>query len=106
MPDKLTILERCGRRHHAVDPFRVVQSLIDVGRAVVPLPVHIEVVRALEGYRAAATDFFIANGTGKADLAGHRGTADDGLVKVELLDEGRDAADVGVYVQRLDVTAS
>lgn len=97
VPDQLTVLQRRRGRHHAVNPFGIIQSLVDEGRSIIPLAVHVEIVGSLERNSSAATDFFVADGAGQADLAGHRGAADDGLVQVELLDEGGDAADVTVW---------
>lgn len=102
MPDQLAVLEGRGGRHHAVDPLGIVQRLVDEWGAVCPRPVHVEIVGALERNGAAAADFFVADGAGQADLTGHGGTADDGFVEVELLDEGGDAADVGIWDGLLD----
>lgn len=43
------------------------------------------------------SDFFVADCTGERNLACHGGTADDGFVEIEFLDESGDAADVGVF---------
>lgn len=96
MPDELAVLERCGGRHHSIDPFGVVEGLVDVGGLIVPLPFHVEVVGPLERDGAAAADFFVSHGAGERDLAGHGGAADDGSVELEFADDGCDAADVGV----------
>lgn len=59
----------------------------------------------MEGDRAAAADFFVSNSTGKTDLAGHRSTTNDRLVEVKLLHEGGDAANVGICVEVLRISA-
>lgn len=98
MPDELPIGKWCCWRHHAIDPLRVEQGLVDIWRAVVPLALHVQVVRALQWNRARATNLVCADCTREGDLACHAGTADDGLVEIQLLDQSGDAADVGVFV--------
>ena len=44
VPDQLLIVMRSCWRHHAIDPLGVKERLVDVGRAVVPLTLHVEVV--------------------------------------------------------------
>lgn len=64
MPNELAVLQRSRRRHHAVDPFRVEEGLIDIWRAIVPLPLHVQVVAALKRDRATCADFIGAGGDG------------------------------------------
>lgn len=75
----------------------IVQGLVDVGTTIVPAAFHVQMVGALQGNRADAAYFFIADRTHETDLAGHGCTADDRFVQAEFLDESRDATDVGVF---------
>lgn len=63
VPDKLAVLERGGGRHHAINPFWVVEGGVDIWALIVPLTIHIEVVGALHGNGADTTDLFGPNGT-------------------------------------------
>lgn len=96
VPDELTVLERCSRRHHAVDPLRIEERLVDVWRLVVELTVHIEVVASLQCDRTNTSNLFGADSASQRDLASHRSTADNWLVQVEFLDHGRNARDIRV----------
>jgi len=49
MPDELEVLQRCRGTHNAVHLFWIVEGLIDVGRTVVELPLHVEVVGPCKG---------------------------------------------------------
>lgn len=86
---------RCIKTY-AIDPLWVEKCLIDVRRAVVPLPFHVKVVTALQRNGTARLDFIVACSNSQADLTSHTGTTNDGLVEAELLDEGRDEADIPV----------
>jgi len=98
VPDQLLVHFWTLWGHHAVDPVRIEQRLIHHGRLIVELPVHGEIVASLERDGAARTDFICADGDGNADLAGHAGTGDDGLVEFEGFDHLPDRAYVCLLV--------
>lgn len=75
----------------------IVQGLVDVATTIVPAAFHVQMVGALQGNRADAAYFFIADRTHETDLAGHGCTADDRFVQAEFMNESRDATDVGVF---------
>lgn len=62
-----------------------------------PTPFHVQIIRALQRDSSNAADFLVADCASERDLACHGRTADDGFVETEFLDEGRDAADVGIF---------
>ena len=97
MPNELSIDKRCCWAHHAVNPLRVKEGLVDIGRLVVPLPLHVKIVGSLHWDRAISADFLVADGNGETDLARHGSTADDCVLEAELLDSCGDEADVGVF---------
>lgn len=74
-----------------------------VWRLIVPLPLHVKVVAALQWDGANATDLIGSDRTSQRDLAGHGSAADDGRLQVELLHHGGNAADVCILV--IGVTA-
>lgn len=97
MPDEELV--NCGRLwcHHAVDPVGVEESLIDDWRLVVELTIHRQVVTALEWDGSASANFFSANSNTNADLAGHRGTADDWLVQFEDSNDFTNGSNVAFF---------
>lgn len=100
MPDKRLVDRGCSRAHHAVDPLRVIQRLINIRAPIMPAPGHVQVIRALQWDRArkAVLELRDVHSAGQGDLAGHRGAADDGLVEAELVADGDDGANVDVFV--------
>lgn len=98
VPDELLVDAGRLRRHHAVDPVRVEERLVDLRRLVLELPVHGQEVAPLQRDRPAGADLLVADGHGDAHLAGHARAADDGLVQPQSLDHGCDGADVCILV--------
>lgn len=75
--------------------------MVDMWRTIIPVTIHIEVVRALQWNCTNAANFFAADGTRKRNLTGHRSSTDDRLVEAELLNQGSNAADVRVFIVRV-----
>ena len=65
---------------------------------IVPLPLHVEEVTALQRDSANAANLISSDRTSQGDLACHGSTADDGRLQVKLLHHGGNAADVGILV--------
>lgn len=85
------------RRHHAVDPVRIEQRLVDHRRLVVKLTVHGQVVASLQRNSAPGSYFFSSYGHADAHLAGHRSSANNRLVELQNSDHFPDAADIVVF---------
>lgn len=96
MPDQLPILQRRSRAHHSINPLWVEKRLVDIRRPIIPLALHIQIIAPLQRNRAPTPDLIAPDRTRERDLPGHARAADDGRLQVELLDHGRDRADVGV----------
>lgn len=101
VPNELSVDERCCWAHHAIDPFRVVECLIDKWRFIVPLTVHVEVVGALEWNSASRAYFLVSCSNCQTDLTCHGGTANDWLVHLDLLNECSNESDVSVFRVRV-----
>ena len=82
------------RRHHPVDPVRIEEGLIDDWRLVAELTIHRKVVTPLQRYGPSCSNFFSSNSYADTHLAGHRRSADDGLVELQNLDHFSDASNI------------
>jgi hypothetical protein len=124
VPDKLTVSQRSGGRHHLthqsisqsftslkptttfhqqstthpINPLRIKQRLISMRTLIKPLPLHIQEIAPLQRNRPNTAHLIGSDSARQGNLPGHGRAADDGVFEGELLDHGGDAADVGVFV--------
>jgi hypothetical protein len=83
---------------HAVNPLRVKKRLVSMRTLIKPLPLHIQEITPLKRNGTNAANLISSDGACQGNLAGHGSAADDGVLEVEFLDHGGDAADIGVFV--------
>ena len=76
---------------------RIEERLIDEWRAIMPLPIHIQIVGALERNCSKGANLAVPYCNGQADLTGHRSTADDRLVQSELLNCSTNETDIAIF---------
>lgn len=97
VPNEQLVDERGSWRHHAIDPVGIEERLVDERRFVVKLSLHGKEVAALQWNGTAGADFFSTDGYRNAHLTGHGSAADDGLLRLEHLDDFADSTHVRVF---------